>query len=153
MRIQSTDKCGLPLHCNYSQIHSGFEQQQHLFGVPFIVKIDIFRIICNRFEYSRLYNPKLFLSNVLIWRYSCNIMAEGFRCHAFGFCKAENLSAQWMAYLGATLTQVFTRVRWRSGRIIQRCPNSPHWKLGNGVWMTSRTGRARTILGDFKKVS
>ena len=37
-------------------------------------------------------------------------MAEGFRFHAFGFSKAENLSAQCMGYLGATFTQVFTRV-------------------------------------------
>ena len=41
----------------------------------------------------------------------CNIMAEGFRFHAFGFSQAENLSAQCMGYLDATLTHVFTRAR------------------------------------------
>ena len=35
-------------------------------------------------------------------------MAEGF--YAFGFSSAENLSAQCMGYLSATLTQVFMRV-------------------------------------------
>ena len=36
-------------------------------------------------------------------------MAEGFRFMHLGY--AENLSAQCMGYLGATLTQVFTRMR------------------------------------------
>ena len=33
-----------------------------------------------------------------------------------------------MGYLGATLTQVFTRVR--NGRVTQRCHNSPRWETG-----------------------
>ena len=36
---------------------------------------------------------------------------QGISFYAFGFSWAENLSAQCMGYLGATLTQVFTRVR------------------------------------------
>ena len=36
-----------------------------------------------------------------------------------------------MGYLGATLTQVFTR-SWRSGRVTQRCHNSPRWETGLG---------------------
>ena len=35
-----------------------------------------------------------------------------------------------MGYLGATLRQVFTRVRGRSGRVTQRCHNSPRWETG-----------------------
>ena len=55
-----------------------------------------------------------------------------------------------MGYLGATLTQVFTRVR--SGRVTQRCYNSPRWDTGlqiaNGV-----THRKRAEdLGNLKKV-
>ena len=39
-----------------------------------------------------------------------NIIAQGFRFMPLGLVRAENLSAQCMGYLGATLTQVFTRV-------------------------------------------
>ena len=35
-----------------------------------------------------------------------------------------------MGYLGATLTQVFTRVDVQSRRVIQRCHNSPDGKQG-----------------------
>ena len=35
-----------------------------------------------------------------------------------------------MGYLGATLTLVFTRTRRRSGRVTQRCHNSPRWETG-----------------------
>ena len=41
----------------------------------------------------------------------------------------------------------------QSGRVTQRCHNSPHWKWGYGVRVMSCTGRARRILGDFEKVS
>ena len=51
-----------------------------------------------------------------------------------------------MGYLGATLTQVFARARAE-----RTCHNSPHWKRGYGVRVTSRTGRARRIWGDFEK--
>ena len=51
-----------------------------------------------------------------------------------------NLSAQCMGYLGATLTQVFTRVRGQSGRVTQRCHNSSDGKRGYRVRVTSRTG-------------
>ena len=44
-------------------------------------------------------------------------------------------------------------MRGRSGRVTQRYHNSPHWKQGYGVRVTSRTGRARGIWGDFEKVS
>ena len=44
-------------------------------------------------------------------------------------------------------------MRGRNGRVTQRCHNSPYWKRGYGVRVTSRTGRARRILGDFEKVS
>ena len=44
------------------------------------------------------------------------------------------------------------RARAQGGRVTQRCHNSPHWKQGYGVRVTSRTGRARRILGDFEKV-
>ena len=45
------------------------------------------------------------------------------------------------------------RARGRSRRVTQRCHNSSHWKWGYGVWVTSRTGRARRIWGDFEKVN
>ena len=57
-----------------------------------------------------------------------------------------------MGYLGATLTQVFTRTRWRSRRVTQRCHNSPRWETGlasaNDVMHRKRT----EDLGNFKKV-
>ena len=52
-----------------------------------------------------------------------------------------------MGYLGATLTQVFTRAR--SGHVTQRCHNSPDGKRGYRVRVTSRTGSARRILGQL----
>ena len=42
-------------------------------------------------------------------------------------------------------------MRGRSGRVTQRCHNSPDGKLGNRVRVTSRTGSARRILGILKK--
>ncbi len=72
--------------------------------------------------------------------------------YAFGFSSAENLSAQCMVYLGATLTQVFTGVRGRSERVSQRCHNSPDGKRDYIVRVTSRTGSARRIWGILKKL-
>ena len=67
-------------------------------------------------------------------------------CDANHYTKAENLSAQCMGYLGATLTQVFTRVRranvsLRDFTVVQ---------MGNGA---TQCGSARRILGILKKVS
>ena len=56
-----------------------------------------------------------------------------------------------MVYLGATLTQVFTHVHGRSGRVTQRCHNSPDVKRGYRVRVTSCTGSARRIWGILKK--
>ena len=56
-----------------------------------------------------------------------------------------------MGYLGAILTQVFTRTLARSGRVTQRCHNSPDGKRGYRVLVTSRTGSAWSILGILKK--
>ena len=56
-----------------------------------------------------------------------------------------------MGYLGATLTQVFTRTR--SGRVTQRCHNSPDGKRGFRVQVMSRTGSAWRNWGILKKVS
>ena len=58
-----------------------------------------------------------------------------------------------MGYLGATLAQVFARTRGRSEHVTHRCHNSPDGKQSYVVWVTSRTRRARRILGDFEKVS
>ena len=41
--------------------------------------------------------------------------------------------------------------RARSGRVTQRCHNSPDGKWGKRVWVTSRTGSARRIWGILKK--
>ena len=54
-----------------------------------------------------------------------------------------------MGYLGATLTQVFTLAK--SGRVTQRCHNSPDGKRGYRERVTSRAGSARRIWGIFKK--
>ena len=40
----------------------------------------------------------------------------------------------------------------RGERVTQSCHNSPHWKWGYGVRVTSRSGSARRILGISKKV-
>ena len=54
-----------------------------------------------------------------------------------------------MGYLGATLTQVFTHA-W-SGRVTQRCHNSPNGNEGYRLRVTSRTRSARRIWGILKK--
>ena len=41
--------------------------------------------------------------------------------------------------------------RGRSGRVTQRCHNSPDWKRGKRVRVTSRTGSERRIWGILKK--
>ena len=41
--------------------------------------------------------------------------------------------------------------RGRSGRVTQRCHNSPDGKRGYRVWVMSRTGSARRIWGILKK--
>ena len=56
-----------------------------------------------------------------------------------------------MGYLGATLTQVFTRARGRGWRVTQRCHNSPDGKRGEWVRITLRIGSARRILELRKK--
>ena len=61
---------------------------------------------------------------------SYNIIAEGFRFLAFGFSLAENLSAQYMGYLGATLTQVFTLERASRANVSLRDVTIA--QLGNG---------------------
>ena len=58
-----------------------------------------------------------------------------------------------MVYLGATLTQVFTGALGKSGRVPQRCHNSPTWETGlasaNDVMHRKRT----KDFGNLKKVS
>ena len=54
-----------------------------------------------------------------------------------------------MGYLGATLTQVFTRAL--SGRVTQRCHDSADGKRSYRVRVTSRTGSSRRVLGILKK--
>ena len=48
--------------------------------------------------------------------------------------------------------QTWCRCDAQGGRVTQRCHNSPHWKWGYGVRVTSRTGSARRIWGISKKV-
>ena len=55
--------------------------------------------------------------------------SRGIWVHAFEFNQAENLSAQNMDQLGATLRQVLTQARWWM-EVSLRCLNSPRW---NGV--------------------
>ena len=55
-----------------------------------------------------------------------------------------------MGYLGAKLTRC-SRTRSQSGRVTQRCHNSPDGKRGYRVQVTSRTGSARRILGILRK--
>ena len=58
-----------------------------------------------------------------------------------------------MGYLGATLTQVFTRGGWDGAYISLKDVTIP-WdgKRGQQVRMTSRTGSARRILGIWRKL-
>ena len=83
----------------------------------------------------------------LLASFLCNIMAEGFRFMPL----AENLSAQCMGYLGATLTQVFMRahgadVSLRDVTLAQ---------MGNGAskceWRHAPEARGGFL--DFEKVS
>ena len=71
-------------------------------------------------------------------------MAEWFRFMPL----AEDLLAQCMGYLGATLTQMLTRM-W-GGRVTQRCHNSPDGKRGYRVRVTSRAGSVQRIWGILK---
>ena len=75
----------------------------------------------------------------------CNIMAEGFRFMPLGLV-FENLSAQCMGYLGAKLTQVFTRVSLRDVTIAR------DGKRGYRARVTSGTGSVRRILGIWRKL-
>ena len=75
-------------------------------------------------------------------------MAEGFRFMPLGLVRLRTF---WLStWLRCKLDAGVTRMR--GGRVTQRCDNSPHWKWGYGVRVTSRTGSARRILGISKKV-
>ena len=80
-------------------------------------------------------------------------MAQGFRFMPLGLVRLRTFRLSTWGFLGATLTQVFARACGQSWRNTQRCHNSPHWKRGYGVRVTSRIGRARRIWGGFEKVS
>ena len=78
-------------------------------------------------------------------------MAEGFRFHAYGLVKLRTFRLSAWGYLGATLTQAFTRAR--SGYVTQRCHNSPRWETGlQSAGDVTHRKRAED-LGDFEKVS
>ena len=72
----------------------------------------------------------------------CNIMAEGFRFMSLGLVRHGFLRCNINTGIHA---------RARSGRVTQRCHNSPDGKRGYRVRVTSRTGSARRILGILKK--
>ena len=58
-----------------------------------------------------------------------------------------------MAYLDTTLTQVYTPARGKSGRVTQRCHNSPRWEtvLPSASDVTHR--KRAEDFGNLKKVS
>ena len=58
-----------------------------------------------------------------------------------------------MGYLGATLTQVFTRVRGWSERVTQRCHTSPRWETGLASANDVTHWKRARDLGNLKKVS
>ena len=58
-----------------------------------------------------------------------------------------------MGYLGATLTQVFTRVRGRSERVTQRCHNSPRGEMGLASANDVTHWKHAEDFGNLKKVS
>ena len=60
-----------------------------------------------------------------------------------------------MGYLGATLTQVFTHAGGADGADVslRDVTIARDGKRGYRVRVTSRTGSARKILGDFEKVN
>ena len=72
-----------------------------------------------------------------------------------GFCFMPlGLVFRCMGYLGATLTQVFTCVIAGGADVSLRDVTiARDGKLGQQVRMTSRTGSARRVWGDFEKVS
>ena len=77
-------------------------------------------------------------------------MAKGF---LGGFSWAENLSAQWMGYLGATLTKEFTRMRAGGVDVSLRDVTiARDRKRGYRGRMTSRTGCTQGILGIWSKL-
>ena len=105
---------------------------------------------------------KLFVLWIVIWSYNCllmnilsylkcNIMAEGFRLMPLGLVRLRTFRP--MGYLGATLTQVFTRVRRQSERVTQRCNNSPRWEMGLASANDVRHQKRVEDLGNLKKVS
>ena len=55
-----------------------------------------------------------------------------------------------MGYLGATLTQVFTRAR--SGHVTQRCHNSPRWETGLASANDVTHRKSVEDFGNLKKV-
>ena len=72
----------------------------------------------------------IYIFSLIQWKKKVRYNGWGISSYAFGFSWTENLSAQCMGYIGATLTQVFTRVRGadvslRDVTIAQ---------MGNGAW-------------------
>ena len=73
-------------------------------------------------------------------------MAEGFRFMPLGLVRLRTFR------LRATLTQVFTHARGRSGRVTQRRHNSPRWETGLAS-ANDVTHRKRTDdFGNFEKI-
>ena len=73
-------------------------------------------------------------------------MAEGFRFMLLGFVRLRTFQ------LLRCNINAGVHARPKSGRVTQRCHNSPDGKRGKQVRMTSRTGSPWRIWGILKKV-
>ena len=142
--------CGITLYCHYSHVYS-----QLAMTVPVRVSIKGQIEQFNHSLYLKSFNSEqtnivennieLFILNSSTWMdltgYKlkiCNIMAEGFRSIylAFGFSKAENLSAQCMGYLGANMsTGVHVSFRDVTIKIPdRRCDQGSEWRHAPEAW-------------------
>ena len=75
-------------------------------------------------------------------------MAEGFRFMPLGLVRLRTFGSVHGLLRCNINTGVYMHAR--SGRVTQRCHNSPDGKRGKKVQMTSRTGSAQRILGFWK---
>ena len=78
-------------------------------------------------------------------------MAERFRFMPLGLVRLRTFRLS--GYIGATLTQVFMRASERSGRVTQRCHNSPRWETGLQSANDVTHRKRAEDLGNLKKVS
>ena len=128
-------------------------QQHDLSHIPVRYQLKTYKALLitsiihtSRYSYRHLLIPSMIYTS----RYSYNIMAEGFHFMSWGLVRLRTFRLSAMGYLGATLKQVFRRTR--SGRVTQRCHNSPKWETGLASANDVTYRKHAEDFGNLKKV-